>query len=323
MIYDYTLLSSFLFTSLLILIIGYTRHLMQRLADKNKTPSKAEIQYNSKRVDINCRLIIFIVFIIIISRIAFTVSFPTEFEQYQRIDFIFSIRTIFLAWQSILIFSYIYFLFRIFLGNRLQDEYRYQYLSKALIFYAIIAIIDLISSFSIYNILSYDLIYPIEDMVSLSGKQIYLNQEYISLLSILIGLIGFIIFFIRVQKRRTPFNFLGYIILHLITLSLIVYFMFDHIEYFFTSQSLLYSALDIFSFSTGFIGWIWLSITYLGLSSHAFGYTIIRWKDKFINRQIAINYIVQLNKLSFVSVLCICFIAILPVVFLEIIEIIN
>jgi len=302
-IYDYALLSSFLFASLLILIIGYTRFLMQRLAKKNS--GKAEIQYNSKRVEINCRLIIFIIFIIIISRAAFTATFPSGISQYQRTDYIFSTRTIFLCWQSILIFSYIYFLFKIFLSKRLQDVFRYQYLSKTLVLFAVIAIIDLITSFSFYNVVSYDLIYPIEEIVTISEKQIYFQKEYINLLSILIGLTGFIVFFIRVQKKRTPFNFLGYIIMHSITLLLIVYFIFDHTEYFFTSQSFLYSALDIFSFSSGFVGWIWLFIIYLGLSSQVFGLTIIRWKDKFINKQIAINYIVQLSKLSFISVLCI------------------
>jgi len=321
--YDYALLSSFLFASLLILIIGYTRFLMQRLADKNKNTGKAEIQYNSKRVDINCRLIIFIVIIIIISRAAFIVMFPSEIQQYQRADFIFSIRTFFLTWQSLLIFSYIYFLFRIFLGKRLQDAYRYDYLGKTLIVFALITIFDLISSFSFYSLLTYDLVYPIERLISAPDKQLNLNGEYISILAILIGLIGFIIFFIRVQRKRTPFNFLGYIILHLVTLSVILYFMFGHVEYFLTNQSLLYSALDIFSLSSGFVGWIWIFIIYLGLSSQAFGFTIIRWKDKFINKQIAINYIVQLSKLSLISVLCICFIAILPVIFIGFIEIIN
>jgi hypothetical protein len=322
-IYDYTLLSSFLFSSLLILIIGYSRYLMQRLAHKNKNSGKAEIQYNSKRVDINLRLIIFIVFIIIISRITFIVTFPSEIAQYQRTDYIFSMRTFFLSWQSILVFSYIYFLFRIFLGDRLQIAFRYQYLSKTLIFFAIITMIDLITSFTLYNILSYNLIYPIEDIVIETNRQLNLSKEYFIILLIIIGLTGFIIFFIRIQKKRTPFNFLGYILLHIVTLSFGVYYMFDHIEYFFTNQSILYSGLEIFSSSSGFVGWIWLSVIYLGLSSQAFGLTIIRWKDKFINRQIAINYIVQLSKLSFISVLCVFFIAVLPVVFFGFIKIIN
>ncbi len=323
MIYDYALLSSFLFASLLILTIGYSQYLIQRLAHKNKISGKAEIQYNSKRVDVNCKLIIFIVFIIIVSRIAFIMTFPSEIAQYQRTDFIFSIRTFFLTWQSILVFSYIYFLFRIFLGGRLQEAFRYSYLSKTLIFFAIITIIDIIASFSVYNILSYDLMYPIEDVVSQNGRELSLSKEYLIILSIIIGLIGFIIFFIRIQKKRTPFNFLGFILLHIVTLSLLMYYMFDHIEYFFTNQSLLYSGLDIYNFSSGFVGWIWLFIIYLGLSSQTFGLTIIRWKDKFVNRQIAINYIIQLSKLSFISVLCVFFIAILPVVFLGFIEIIN
>lgn len=316
MIYDYTLLSSFLFSSLLILIIGYTRHLMQRLAKANlSSDKKAEIQYNSKRVDINCQLIIFIVYIIIISRIGFTASFPLEVEQFHRIDSIFSMRFLFLTWQSIIIFSYVYFLFRIFLGNRLMDEYRYMYLEKTLVFYAVIAIFDLIASFSFYNLIIYDLIFPVNDILSTVNPPIIHIDQYISLILILIGLVGFILFFIRVQKKRTPFNFIGYIFMHVVTLSLVIYFMFTNIEYFFAVQSLLYSALDVFSISTGFAGWIWLLVLYLGLSSQAYGYTIIRWKDKFINKQIAINYVVQLGKLSFVSVICICFIAMLPVVF--------
>ena len=297
---------------------------MQRLAIANKASGKkAEIQYNSKRVDINCRLIIFIVFIIIISRIAFTATFPLEVEQFHRIDSIFSMRTQFLAWQSIIVFSYVYFLFRIFLGNRLLDEYRYMYLEKTLVFYAVIAIIDLITSFVLYNLLIYDLIFPVNDFLSPVNSQLFHSDQYINLLLIFIGLVGFILFFIRVQKKRTPFNFIGYIFSHLVTLSLVLYFMFDNIEYFFAEQSLLYSALDIFSLSTGFAGWIWLLVLYLGLSSQAFGYTIIRWKDKFINKQIAINYTVQLGKLSFVSVICTCFIAVLPIVFVIVIKILN
>lgn len=324
LVYDYTLLSSFLFASLLILIIGYTRYLMQRLAQKNKeSDKKAEIQYNSKRVDINCRLIIFIVFIIVISRIAFTATFPIEVNQLQRTDSIFSMRTFFLIWQTILVFSYIYFLFRMFLGNRIIDEFRYIYLAKTLAFYAVVAIIDLVSSFIFYNILIYDLIFPINDVIPVSNSLIPQGNQYINILLIFIGLIGFILFFIRLQKKRTPFNFIGYILIHVVLLSFVLFFMFSNIDYFFAEKSLVYSALDIFSFSTGFAGWIWLSVLYLGLSSQSFGFTIIRWKDKFINKQIAINYIVQLVKLSFVSVICICFIAILPVIFKLTVNILN
>ncbi|MBN1406585.1 MAG: hypothetical protein JW956_02280 [Calditrichaceae bacterium] len=321
--YDYALLSSFLFASLLILIIGYTRYLMQRFADQNEKSGKAEIQYNSKRVDINSRLIIFMVLMIILSRIAFIVMLPSELQQHHRVNFIFSMRTFFLVWQSILVFSYIYYLFRIFLGKRLQDAFRYAYLSKTLFVFAILTIIDLISSFSFYNIITYNLIFSVENIQSISDKPLLLSKESISIAAILIGLIGFILFFIRLQKKRTPFNFLGYVILHILTICFVLYFIFDHIEYFFTNQSLLYSALDIFSLSGGFVGWIWLFILFLGLSSQAFGLTIIRLKDKFINKQIAINYIVQLSKLSFVSVICFCFIAILPIIFLGFIEILN
>ena len=324
LIYDYTLLSSFLFASLLILIIGYTRHLMQRLAIKNKaSDKKAEIQYNSKLVDINCRLIIFIVLIIIITRIAFTTAFPLEVEQLQRADSFFSMRTLFLVWQSMIVFSYVYFLFRMFLGNRIVDEFRYMYLAKTLAFYAMFTIIDLMTSFLLYNILIYDLIFPVYDVLSPLNSQILLNNQYLNILLILAGLAGFILFFIRLQKKRTPFNFIGYIFLHIGTIIIVLFFMFNNIDYFFAKQSLLYSALDIFSFSTGFAGWIWLSVLCIGLSSQAFGFTIIRWKDRFINKQIAINYIVQLVKLSFVSVLCICLIAVLPVVFVFTVNILN
>ena len=315
MIYDFSLLSSFLFASLLLLIIGYTKHLMQRLTMDNQTSGKAEKQYNSKRVEINCRLIIFIVFMIIITRLTFIITFPIEIQHFNRPDSILTIRTLFLAWQSIIIFSYVYFLFRIYLGNRLQDEFRYLYLGKTIKFYSLIAITDLLSSFLIYNLISYDLIYPVNVSIPHLDIKLSLTNEYITMISILVFIAGFILFFLRVQKKRTPFNFMGYLILHILTVSIAVYFMFEHLEYFFTRQSLLYSALDVFNVSTGFAGWIWLAIIFLGFSSQTFGYTIIRWKDKFINKQIAINYVVQLNKLSFVSVICVCSIAVMPMIF--------
>ncbi|MEJ2542697.1 MAG: hypothetical protein P8Y99_01380 [Calditrichaceae bacterium] len=205
----------------------------------------------------------------------------------------------------------------------MQDEFRYAYLSKTLVLFAIFAIIDLISSFTIYNVLTYDLIYPVDNVLPMSDNAQYINNNYMNILSVLTGLIGFIIFYIRVQKKRTPFNFLGFIVLHIITVCLVLYFMLDHVEYFFTNHSLLYSALDIFSFSDGFVGWIWMLIIFLGLSSQTFSWTIIRWKDRFINKQIAINYIVQLSKLSLTSVLCMCFIAILPLIFLGFVAILN
>jgi hypothetical protein len=297
---------------------------MQRLAINNKaSDKKAETQYNSKRVDVNCRLIIFIVFMIIISRIIFTTTFPLEVEQLNRIDSFFSMRSLFLLWQTILIFSYAYFLFRMFLGHRILDEYRYSYLAKTMVFFAIVTIIDLISSFLLYNLIIYDLIFPVYDGLSSVNSQVEFNSQYTNIILILIGLTGFIFFFFRLQKKRTPFNFIGYLFLHIVTFIFVIFIMLKNVDYFFTEQSLLYSALDIFSFSTGFAGWIWLLVVYLGFSSQTLGFTIIRWKDKFINKQIAINYIVQLVKLSFVSVICLCFIGVLPVIFILVVDVLN
>jgi hypothetical protein len=320
LIFDYTLLTSFLFTSLLILILGYTNYLIKEWIQKNDSAGKAENQYNSKKVDINCRLVIFLIVAIIISRTGFVVTFPVAVQKYGRADFLFSMRTIFLIWQSIVILTYIYFLFRIFLEKRLKDDYHYQYLQKTFLFYAVFSILDLISSFLLYNFISYDLIFPVSKNISPTILTNTNSESFYGLFLLLIMLTGFVLFFIRIQKKRAPFNFISYSILHLFTLMIIIYFMYENIAYYFAGQSLLHSALNIFSVSSGFAGLIWLVILYLGIASQTFAYTIIRWKDKFINKQIAINYTVQLSRLSFVSVICLSFIAVLPMIFILVIK---
>jgi len=320
LIYDYTLLTSFLFASLLILIIGYTKLHIKRLIDQKSSQGKAENQVYTKRIEFETRLIFFILLVIFLTRFACILFFPYELKQLLILDSFFSLRYIFLTLQGIIILSYVYLFFRILISMRFLEEYRYIYLNNALNAGALFIFFEIILSIILYSMISMDLILSDQNQSILYSESQNLPGISETTIFLLLSLFIFIYFFLRIQKRRNPFNFMGYVITHLSTILISIYFTHLNLPYFFDPKSLLYSGLDVYRYTTGYSGWVWLFILCMGLASQLFGFLIIRNKNKFINRQIAMNYTIQLSRIILVSVLGVSIIALLPSIFVVIIN---
>ena len=107
MIYDYSLLTSFLFTSLFIFIVVYSIY-HSRSGSALGSKKKSEEQVISKQIAFDLKLINILLIILIGIRVFFLIVYPLELEDNSIVNSLFSIRFNFLVLQGAAIAFYIY-----------------------------------------------------------------------------------------------------------------------------------------------------------------------------------------------------------------------
>ena len=316
MIYDYSLLTSFLFTSLFIFVSVYTIYHARNRINIKSNVKKSEEQVISKQITFDLNLLYTLLAFLIVIRLFFLFIFPIELQKASLSDSIFSLRFGFVIFQGIAVSHYIFFFIRLKLLKQISDKDKANQTLKLLYRGLGLSISEVILSFIGYAYLSYNQILP--EISALHFKSFDpLESYFILYLSILTVtfLILFFFSYLILQKKKNLFNISIFVALQFITLIIAVLLTIKQLPFFFSGNFLKVSAMQLLSYSTGFIGWIWFFILLIGIGSQIFNITIIRMRKQFANQQIAVNYSMQLVKICILSLTIISIVSILPVLF--------
>jgi hypothetical protein len=307
---DFTFLTSLLFASLLILTLGYTILHLQRIS---KAKSERQDQTQPKSIQTDLRIIFFNLIAILLTRLSFMILFIIEIDFLSIQGTFLSQRTQFITLQSLYISVYGFILFKLLIHDRLLPDHQNRYVKGILKGSTLFVVFDIITSFIFYAVANFDMILPIQRGLPATAHREDVTLFWPETLLLLIGLFALIVLFLFMQRqKRSALYFTTYSILYSLILFLILILTYKNVTYFFDTKSLLYSGLELFTYQSGFIGWFWILLFYLGAAGQVFGYSLIRLRHKFVNKQIASFYILQLSRLSFISVLGLSLLALLP-----------
>jgi len=307
---DFTLLTSLLFASLLILTLGYTILHLQRISTAK---SDRQDQNHNKSIQTDLRIIFFILTAILLTRLSFMILFVAETDFLSIQGTFLSQRTVFIALQGLYISVYGFILFKLLIQDRLQPDHQFPCVKGTLKGSALFVLFEIMTSFIFYAAANFDMILPLQREMPATTQREEFTLFWPEIFLLLIGLFVLIILFLFMQRqKRYALYFTAYSILYSLILPLTIILTYKNVTYFFDTKSLLYSGLELFTHQTGFIGWFWLVLFCLGTAGQGFGYSLIRLRHKFVNKQIASFYLLQLSRLSFISLLGLSLFALLP-----------
>lgn len=313
MIYDYSILSALILSSLLILIIGIFRSILLKITAAQTNDSDENYLIHVNKVNIILKILFFLLLVIGLSKLTFIISYPIEINQLSINVSFYSLHFFYITAQGFIFFLYFLFFFLLLLFHRLKLDFRYSYLLKVLNFFLYFILADLLSSFIIYIQINFDLLLPgnfIKDMKPVEIEQGF-NKSYLILL--LSGLF-YIIFYLRFQKRRSRFNSRIYGVFYFTTIILIIYLTKMNLPYFFETNSSLYSGISIYGYQSGFAGLVWLFVLLSGICSQIYSTVVLSQKSHFISVHHNINYFLQLNRVAFISTVGLIIITSLPLI---------
>lgn len=310
MISDFTFLTSLLFASLLILTLAYT---ISHLESIYKAKPDRQDQTQNKAIINDLRIIFFNLTAILLTRLSFMVVFIIEIDFLSIQGTFLSQQTLFIALQSLFISVYVFVLFQLLIHDQLLPDHQNRYVKGILKGSILFVCFDIITSFVFYALVNYEMILPFQrvlpDIAQLEDVTLFWPET----LLLLIGLAALTVLFIFMEhKKRSALYFTTYSILYGLILILVMLLSYKNVSYFFDTKSLLYSGLELFTYQNGFIGWFWILLFSLGAGGQIFGYKLIHLRPKFINKQIASFYIVQLIRLSFMCVLGLSVFSLVP-----------
>ena len=303
MFFDYVLIASFILSAIIILISAIVLKYIKVNSAKEHKPYH-EIQ---SKLKIYLNILYFFLLSIFTTRLLFCVFFPMQLIDLNIYPGGNTSSIVFMIYQGSVAAFYLFFIFLFWLHGQLQLLYKYQYLIKVLKFILYFIVLDLIISMAGYLKFNYDLLFNVNFVDARISKP--------PSLLFFIGLIGILIFvsdlFFLLKKRRQRWIQGLYSFLLLITtgLALIIGYM----------NFVFYMDLDVFktfTYHQVYYSWLWFLLILAALGSQIITSVILNNKSKFLNHYFAINYSLQLNRISVIAAIGLSANAVLPQVML-------
>ncbi|MGD9900769.1 MAG: hypothetical protein AB7T22_16710 [Calditrichaceae bacterium] len=313
MFFELGIFGSLISALLSIFMVSFLYHIL----NKTHLYSQAIRNSNSSAKEDNrhvlfLKLLLFILTILIIAKIITVVIFPMEISTGDfKPDL--NMMTIALYTGSIiLLFVTIFLAFVVLYYFRIKVDHKISFLKKSINILKYFLIFDI--AYSIFFIVSTDYYVLLNE----TAQQIhdYNALQFwpykIEIAAVLFGLVFlYSLLYHRFQKRRTLLNFRIYGVFLVLSLLLSIYLM---LIYTASMVGPARSFIELFGFRSGFTGLLWISIFLAGVSSQLFSLLLLSIKKTVINLQLNMNYILQLNRVAFISTIGISVLALFPVV---------
>lgn len=310
MLYDFIIIGSLISTSVLLFFISFSIQAGSGLPLSNNKMIDEKFHIHLNKQNLYIKIILFFLVTVIVTRTVFLISFPIELNKYNFGNHFLSERFFFITAQGVITFCYFLFLFAFLVFFNLKLNYRIIYMRRVskLVLFFILA--DILFSAILYFKINYNMILPLN--MKFTGfwfsDFILINLEKINLL-FFIALLLFFLMNARLRKQTKMFYFVTYnvvfIALELLLLCLTVY----NLSYFFASESLLYSALDLFSYRLWYVGSTWIILILCSIGGHIATQIFIKIKNQLINSNYSTNYIININRTTLVIIIGLSIIA--------------
>ncbi len=300
MFYDYVLITSFILSSIIIALTAYIYHSIQKhLSAKTK-----QYQILQKKQKNYLNILYFFLLSIFLTRLIFCAAFPMQLDHLGIVSKGNSLSIIYLLYQAMAAIIYLLFIFLLQLNHHIKLTHKYEYLLKVLKFSLYFIGIDLILSLAGWFGYNFDLLFP---AVLLNGKGAVAVPN-----AIVGGLIaGFIlvsVLFWFLQRKRRALVRILFVLVMFITSAAALYVSFLNAGFYWPASN----AFALFTYNEAAYGWMWFVLMISAIGSQIVAGIMLRLKEQFINRYFAINYTLQLNRITFIAVFGLCINALLP-----------
>lgn len=296
MIFDYAIISTFILTAILFVILNYLRSSLKNIV------KKLDVR-ELNTFNLNILVFYFFLAFILLGKLVVILAFPLELKLFSMQIPIFSQAMFFLITQGVSIAVYIFAIAIIVVHWNLKPDFRYLFLSKVLKFILFFALIEFVISIISYVSLNYNLLFFQE---LLSEMRFWtLNDEIVRICSIFIVLLlvaSFVILWI-LQRKQKSLTHLLFILVAFITLFIEIFVSLYNFQFLHGKDIMALCLSDIFSFPGGIFSWIWFFIILLTPGVIFYSYFLIKLDTYFLNIYYARNYSLQINKIAFICLL--------------------
>lgn len=311
MLFEFGIFGSLISALLSILMVSFLHNnLSKSQLPKQVKPDENQSDGNDSR-RILLKILISILTLLILSKFITVVIFPMEIStgEFKPDTNVFTL--ILYLGSVLMLFATAFMLFVILYYFRIKDDKKSMFLKKST---------SILKYFLIFDI-AYSILFMVSTnyyfLLSVTPKNINMFTVFqkwpyrFEVTAILLGIIIlYSLLYYRFQKRKSLINFRIYGIFLVMSLLASLYLMLIH------SASLVDSVqafFALFSIRNGFTGLLWIFIFLLGVSSQLFSLLILSIKRMVVHLQLNMNYILQLNRIAFMSTAGIGVLALFPV----------
>ena len=305
MIFDYAIISTFILTSILFVILAYLRSSLKKIV-LNPEPK------DLNTINLNMLVFYFFMAFVLLGKLVVILAFPLEINTFSFSVAFFSLPLVFLIIQGMAIAVYIFAIMILIIQWNLKPDFRYKFLAMVLKFILFFAALEYIISIISYLRLNYDLMFFKQTAI---GTDFFaISDEIAGILSLAVVILLLVcyinLWLLRHKQSRS--GALLFIIFGILTLIVEISVALNNFQYLYANDKgeLLLSA--VFSFPGGFFSWIWFFLIILTPAVIIYSYILMKLDANFLNIYYARNYSLRLNQIAFLGLLGIGINAIFP-----------
>lgn len=249
-------------------------------------------------------MLYFFLLSIFLTRLVFAVTFPMQLEQLAVNGNKSGFSILYMLYQALSAVLYLLIVFLLQLNQHLKLTHKYEYLLKVLKFSLSFIGLDLILSVAGWFKYNVDLLFPSALPISANLKTI----PDVIVAGLLIEMLIFIVLFWLLQQKRKPLIRSLFLMSMFLTSLTALYVSYCNAGFYRSAEPLF----AFFTYKEAAFGWMWFVLVLSAAGSQLIAGIMLRLKEQFINRYFAINYTLQLNRITLIAVLGLGINALLP-----------
>jgi len=305
LIFDYAILMTFVLTALLFIIIILLRSSLLKLSDKAASKSL-------NRFSLHLMIFYFFMAFILLGKLVSLLALPTELKNYAFKFSLFSFPSLFLTNQGLFFSVYVFCIAMMVIHWNLKPDIRYHYLAKVLKFILFFSLLDLLISFIEYFQLNQTLLFY-KQAVSRSAFWSWSWPAQPSFLFIIVLLLLCVAAFSWLwQKKQNRFGQYIYLTLFITLWSMEIVLTVFNLKYLHSPTVLHTSVMQMFALPSGIISWLWFFLIVFTPGALFYSFLLCKLDKAFLNIYYARSYVLQLNKIVYLSLVGLGLLALLP-----------